>query len=355
MSVTPGMIGQGIGIGANLVSMARGSQRSTLRGLEEAREAARANEVLDEQALAYKLQTLKNMGQLTPEMEQEILQEASGMNHISTDPNLRQAQMEALTRLERQGKEGLTLDERAAQEDINRGIQSENRMAQEAVMQNMQARGQLGSGAELAQRLQASQSAADSGRQQGTELARLMAARKLEASMNAGQLGGNIREQDFGELSKKAEAQNAINRFNASSRQNVQSANVGQKNAANQYNLDYSKDLEANRVATANDQAQINSSAYERALNSRNLKRTGIADIGQKIGAQKDIQFGNRIQSAAKIGDTVGSMGTNSMFGGSSAPANAGTAGYSEANAYQPSQGADADDVYRAKKGIRPR
>ena len=349
------MIGQGIGIGANLASMIRGSQRSTIRGLEEAREAARANEVLDEQALAYKLQTLKDMGKLTPEMEQEILQEASGMNYISTDPALREAQMAALTNMERRGREGLTLEDRAAAEDINRGIQQEQRAGNEAVLQNMQARGQLGSGGELAAKLSASQAGADQARQQGSDLARLAAAQKLQATMNAGQMGGDIRQQEFGEQSQKAQAQDLINRFNTSSKQNVQSANVGEKNQANRYNLDYSKDLESNRVGTANEQARINANAYERALESRNLKRTGIANIGKDIGAQKDIQFGNRIQSAAKIGDTVGSMGTNSMFGGSSAPANAGTAGYSQANAYQPSQGADADDVKRAKLGMRPR
>jgi hypothetical protein len=301
-------LGPALGVGAGVAGVVRGSDKSTIRGLEEARLAAQGMEVPEEEMLRYNLEMLRNMGQLTPEMEQEILQESSGMNHISTDPALRDAQMEALTRMERRGKEGLTLEERAAAEDINRGIQQEGRAANDAVLQNMQARGQLGSGGELAARLSAGQAGMDSARQQGTELARLMAARKLEATMNAGQMGGQIREQDFGEQAQKAKAQDMINQFNTSARQGVQQRNVGSKNDANQYNLDYSKDLEANRVDTTNNQKVVNRDAYTTAMDARNAKRGTVANIGMSIGQAKDRQFANRISGIQKIGSSISSM-----------------------------------------------
>jgi len=45
--------------------------------------------------------------------------------------------------------------------------------------------------------------------------------RALQALMQGGQLGGQIRQQDFGEQSEKAQAQDAINRFNTANRQQV--------------------------------------------------------------------------------------------------------------------------------------
>jgi hypothetical protein len=328
MAIPLAAIGTGIGAAGNLATLIRGSNKSLIKGLEESRQAAANIEVPDEAMLRYNLEMLKNMGQLTPEMEQEILQEASGMNHISTDPQLREAQMQALTNMERRGKEGLTLEDRAAAEQINRGVNQNARANQEAVLQNMAARGQLGSGGELAARMQASQSAADTGGQQGMELARLAAAQKLQATMNAGQMGGDIRQQDFSEQSAKAQAQDMINQFNTSAKQRVQSANVGQKNRAQEYNLDYAKDLEANRVNTTNQQKEINRNAYLQAMNARNTKRTGIANIGTDIGMAKDMNFAGRIAATSGIANSLAPMGAGS--GGAKPDAAGGTTQYSQ-------------------------
>jgi hypothetical protein len=318
------MIGAGLQVGAAGASYIRGANRSTLRGLEEAREAARNTEVPDEALLRYNLEMLKSMGQLTPEMEQEIMQESSGMNHISTDPVLRQAQMSALTNMERRGREGLTLEDRAAQEDINRGIQTEQRAGQEAVLQNMQARGQLGSGGELAAQLAASQAGADQARQQGSDLARQVAASRLQAQMNAGQMGGDIRQQEFGEQSAKATAQDLINKFNTASRQNVQTANVGARNIAQEKNLLDKRALEQNRVDTTNNQKIINRNAYMDAMEARNQKRSDIAGMGLKIGMTKDDQFKKRMEGVSEAGKGASSMG--GMTGGGVGKAGGGKA-----------------------------
>jgi hypothetical protein len=303
---------------SSLIGMIRGSDKEQIKALEASRAAAASAEVPDEAMLRYNLEMLKNMGQLTPEMEQEILQEASGMRYVSTDPQLREAQMQALTNMERRGKEGLTLEDRAAAEQINRGVNQNARANQEAVLQNMAARGQLGSGGELAARMQASQSAADTGGQQGMELVRLAAAQKLQATMNAGQMGGDIRGQDFGEQSAKAQAQDMINQFNTSSRQDVQSQNVGSKNRAQQYNLDYAKDLEANRVDTTNQQKAINRDAYTTAMDARNFKRTGIAQAGERIASAKDRQFANRVAAGAELENSALKAGAAIATGGAS-------------------------------------
>ncbi len=55
--------------------------------------------------------------------------------------------------------------------------------------------------------------------------------------MQGGQLGGQMRSQDFGEQSSKAQAQDAISRFNAANSQSVQGQNVATKNTAQAANL----------------------------------------------------------------------------------------------------------------------
>jgi hypothetical protein len=315
----------GIGLAAQIGAI-RGANKMENRAQQSALESAQNAEVLDENKLKFQLQTLKDMGKLTPEMEQEILQEASGMNHISTDPVLRQAQMSALTNIERRGKEGLTLEDRAAAEQINRGIQQEQRAGQEAVMQNMQARGQLGSGGELAARLAASQSGADQARQQGSELARQSAAQRLQAQMSAGQMGGDIRQQDFGEQSQKAQAQDLINRFNTSTKQGVQSTNVGNRNAAQEANLNYAKALEQNRVDTANEQGYMNRDAYQNALASREMKRQGVNTANMAVARGKDKKFNDRIDLADQMEGTAARVAAAYFTGGSSEAGGGGSA-----------------------------
>lgn len=302
--------------GAAGATMWRGADKSAIKGTEQARQMLVDAPLADESKLRYQVELLREMGQLTPEMEQEILQDPSLMQQVTTDPRLKEAQMEALTRMERQGREGLTLEERAADEDIRRGLQQESRADQEAILQNMQARGQLGSGAELAARMQASQSAADTARQQGTELARLMAARKMEAAMNAGQMGGQMREQEFGESSKKAQAQDLINQFNTQSRQGTQQRNVGSKNQAQQYNLDYDKQREAQRAEAVERQNKINKEAYEEAINQRLQRAKDVGGLSQQIGGLKDKNFAGRVGAASKMGQGMSSFGTSGMMGG---------------------------------------
>jgi hypothetical protein len=300
-------VGAGIQGGAALASMIRGSQKSSIRGLEQARQMLADAPLADEDKLRYQVELLRDMGQLTPEMEEAILAEASKMEQVSTDPRLKSAQMEALSRLERQGLEGLTLDEEAQIGEIQRQIQSESRRDQEAVLQNMAARGQLGGGAELAARMQAGQSAAENAARSQEQLARLVATRKLEAGMQAGQMAGNIRGQEFQEGSAKAEAADLINRFNTQSRQGVEQRNVGARNQAGQYNLDYAKSREADRANAMERQAQINRQAYVDAINARVARATGVGNIGKEIGQQKDTQFGNRVAAAQGIGQSVSS------------------------------------------------
>ena len=190
----------------------------TSSGEDELRNAERLFAELqlpDFQQHANEIQALLDSGLITPEDVAPILQAESGLGSITTDPRLRDAQFNALDQLIEIGAAGgLTATDRARINDIVRDENAIERGSREAILQNAQARGAGGSNLELASQLISGQSSADRRADRGFDVAALAEQRALDAIMNAGQLGGNIRAQEFGEASEKAKAQDIINAFN---------------------------------------------------------------------------------------------------------------------------------------------
>ncbi|TXG85830.1 MAG: hypothetical protein E6R13_01580 [Spirochaetes bacterium] len=100
--------------------------------------------------LQVQYEELKNAGLLTPELEQVFQQQASEMQNISTDPRLKQAQLNALSSLEEIGQNGMTLQDKANLQKIQTQIGQQERGAREAILQTAARRGTSGSGFELA-------------------------------------------------------------------------------------------------------------------------------------------------------------------------------------------------------------
>lgn len=156
---------------------------------------------------------LQDLLNSNPEME------ASAFDGISTDPVLRQAQLDALKGLQAEGNAGgLTIQSRAALNEANALQAQRERGSREAILQNMAQRGMSGSGTELAAALQNQQASADRSAATGTQAAADARQRALQAMSASGQMAGSVRGQDFGEASTKAAAKDARARFNASQR-----------------------------------------------------------------------------------------------------------------------------------------
>ncbi|MHA0110743.1 hypothetical protein ACXYUI_26840, partial [Klebsiella pneumoniae] len=97
-----------------------------------------------------------------------------------------------------------------------------------AITQNMQARGLGGSGLDLVAKLQSGQDANQTEALRALEIAGQGEQARRDATAKAGNLGGSLESQDFGEQAAKAQAQDAINRFNTqNSNQAAQYNNVG--------------------------------------------------------------------------------------------------------------------------------
>ena len=207
-------------------------------------ERRRAKEVLegvrlpDAEDLQLKLEELVLQGQLTPEQAQTILQGPSAYETVSTDPRLREAQMGSLAQLQQiTSAGGLDAMGKASLEDALATQRTETRGAEGAIMANARARGIGGSDLELVNRLVAQQGAATRGSRAALDTAAIAQQRRDAALAQQAQLAGGIRGQDFSEQSAKANAADAISRFNAANQQAQVNRNVDARNDAQARNL----------------------------------------------------------------------------------------------------------------------
>lgn len=271
--------------------------------------------------LQVQYEQLRSAGQLTPEMEAAFQQAASEMRNVSTDPRLKQQQMNALSSLEGIADAGgMTLVDKANLAGIQKEIGMQERGSREAIISGMARRGQSGSGVELAAMLQNQQGSADRAASQGLNVQATAQARALEAIMQGGQLGGQIRQQEFGEQSEKAQAQDAINRFNTQNSQQVAGANVNRRNSAQEVNLGNAQDILNKNVAIRNTNQDANVKArqtvYDNQMGLANARSGVLRDkanqANQRGQAETDF-WGNIINTGARVGQAYVTGGASEL------------------------------------------
>ncbi len=270
--------------------------------------------------LQAQLSQLSSQGQLTPELEQSILQQASELENISTDPRLKDAQMAALSKLQGIGQDGLSAENRLALNQTRRATSQDSQARDQAILQNMGARGAGGSGAELAARLSSSQAQADRASQEGDRVAAMANQQALQAIMNAGQLGGQMQGQEFNQASQIAQAQDAINRFNTANRQNVEGVNTAARNQAQMQNLTSAQRIADSNVGLKNQQQLYNKNVIADDYTRRMGKAGAEADAMNSQAKNLLGQAANTGKSWANIGSAAGGIASG-IFGGKVAPA----------------------------------
>lgn len=243
----------------------------------EAAEAIKNVDIPKLQQLQYQLQPYKEAGLLTPELEATVFAPDSLMAGVSTDPRLKDAQMAALNKMQEVGQGGLTMQDMAMLDNIRRQTAIAEQGKQQQILQDMQQRGMGGSGAELAARLSSSQNAANRAGAEGLQVGAMASQRALEAIMNSGQLGGQMRSQDFNEQSEKAKSQDIINQFNARNRQAVISRNVGAQNASQEFNLRNKQDIMNKNTGLTNQKSANDVAAIQQDYENRMNKAKGVA------------------------------------------------------------------------------
>lgn len=318
--VVAGIAGAGAGIASGIMGANAKKSAANKAAAAKQQAADQYEEInipeIDQQLL--ELERIKYTGDLTPEQEQAIEQKESELKAIKTSPELRDAQLKALRKLQQVGDEGgLTAIDKAKMNEIMSQAGKAEQANRAAVLQNFQARGMGGSGLELAAQLAGNQSAAEQAGQAGFNVASEANKRALDAIMNAGQLGGQIRGQEFGEEQAKASAQDAINRFNAANQQEVMARNVGRSNQAQERNLNARQQIEGVNTTLANQQQVANKGLYQQRYENELAKAKGKANaLGGVANAQDSIGNANANfweglgAGANKLGTQIGSYMT---------------------------------------------
>lgn len=281
-------------------------------------------------SLQVALQQYKDTGQMSPELEATIQQQQSGMNQVQADPNAVAAQQAALAKLTSASNGGLTPADAAALGQIQSQADQSEQGKEGSILQDMQQRGEGGSGNELAARLSSAQSSAEGQRQAGLNVAGQASQRALQAMSQMGSLGGQIQNENFGEAASKAQAQDAINKYNAMNSQQVAGQNTNIGNAAQQYNLQNTQNTSNMNTGVANQQnamnAQANQTAYSDAMSKAQAEATaegnmanyygGQAAQTQSIGSGVGQGLGQGVSAMMNYGSPVGaSTGTTSNSG----------------------------------------
>lgn len=252
----------------------------------------------------YYPELYKIVAQMNPEVETAVNLGPSEMAGISTDPSLRLAQKNALAKLQGIGDAGgrdsqFMADQARLENDVNTNLQGQ----QGAIMQNLATRGMSGGGSEIAARMMNAQGASNQQAQMAMDLKAQADKRALDAIMQSGQLGGQMQAQDFSQAAQKAQAADAISKFNAANQQGVMGRNVDSRNNAQQYNASNANEIAAKNTAGANDAQQRNLSLAQQNYENELKKRGLISNAaGNLAGSYQQEAAGNRQVIGGLIG-----------------------------------------------------
>ena len=199
-------------------------------------------------ALIPQLQLQVQQGKMTPAEYQAALQNPSAYLNIQTNPNNMSAAEGALSQeqgIATQG--GMTAIDKAQLNDIQQQVANQNAAQSKAIQDQAQQQGLANGGTALAARQIAAQGTANSAANAGATVASNAQARALQALQGVGTLGTQLNAQDFAQQAQKAAAQDQINNFNATAKNQALQTNTANQQAAN-----------ANNFSTANNIAGTN-------------------------------------------------------------------------------------------------
>lgn len=261
----------------------------------------------------YYPELYQQVATLNPEIESAVTLGPSEMGGIATDPALRQAQLKALSKLQEVGDAGgrdaqFMADQARLESDVNTNLQGQ----QGAIMQNMATRGMSGGGSEMVARQMAAQQASNKQAQMAMDLNAQAQQRALQAIMQGGQLGGQMQSQDFSQAAQKAQAADAISRFNAQNLQQVNSNNVNTKNQAQQWNATGAQNTANQNTGLRNDAQQYNANLAQQNFNNQMSRATGVANQYNNMANAKNQERAGDMQL---IGGIIGA-GAGAYAGG---------------------------------------
>lgn len=230
--------------------------------------------------LQIQLDKYVQAGQLTPEQAEAQLLSSNAFNDIVVDPTYVGAQKQALQQLQQIGTEGgLNATDRSQIQDIT---DEQNQIAKgrnDAILSSAKERGTGNAGITTVNQLINEQEGANRAAKRGTDVAANAEARALAAMQAAGQTAGQIRGQDYAEAAKKAEAENAIDKFNKETLNQTNLYNVQAKNLAQAANLANEQSVLNANTSTANSEKEYNAKQVQQQYDNAMNKAKGEAGV----------------------------------------------------------------------------
>lgn len=243
-------------------------------------------------------------GKLTPDLERAVKQDPSAFESIVADRGLRESRMRGLRAMEDLGTGKETYEDRAAQQEAMIEENARARGKSKAIMSDLAQRGQMGSGLELAGRLDQAQADADRAATNSLGLERDRRARGFQAIESAANMAGDIAEDDYKMASDKARASDAIDAFNTQNLRDVISRNTQIINDAKKANLEREQAVADKNVGVRNYEQEYNKGLLQKDFNNQVTKTAGIT------GQYKD--SANQTIASGKTGaDFWGSIAGN--------------------------------------------
>lgn len=307
--LTGALIGGGISAVGSILggSTAAKEQKKARQALERAMAEFNKIELPSMENMQFTPEQLQYIGDYNPELEEAIRLQSSQMEGVSTDPRLQAAQMAALSQLQEIGEQGgMTDSDMAALNLVRRQAAAQDEAKQQQILQNMQQRGIGGSGAELIARLKSSQSAADRMSEQDLNVLQGAQQRALQAMMQSGQLGGQMRSQEFGEKSDIARAQDIVNQFNTQQDIGRQTRNVGSSNQAALRNLSTQQDIAARNTGISNEAALRNKNLAQQEFENQYKIAAGKAGQASGMANQYNQQAATQAALYGGVGQAIG-------------------------------------------------
>lgn len=273
------------------------------------------------------LQKYVQAGILTPEQAQAVLQQSNAYDNINTPAAPKEAEMDALAKLQEIADAG-GMDAEAqqkvgeAQSQMNQALQGQrlsvlDQMAQRGIPMSL-----MGPAAELAFAGQDAEQAHKDSLQAAADAEQ----RALAALSASGSLGGQIENQNYSEAAQKAAAQNAIDQWNAANQTTVNLANANARQAANSYNAQTRQNASNANVQNENSRTMYNANLPQQVYEDKLQKASGEAGVNEKQAANATAQGQ---QNAGLISSLIGAGATvaGGMMGGPAGAAAGSAAG----------------------------
>lgn len=231
----------------------------------------------------------------------------SALAGVSTDPRLKNAQMKALEELSGLSQQGLGVEDQAAFNQLRRQAGGEAQAAQQAILSNAAAQGTLDSGNTLMAQLNASQQQANRLQQGGEAQAAAAAQARRQALSQYGDMSTNMANADFAQKAQIGSAKDAIAKFNAQNRQDVNATNLNNRqNIANQ------------TAANKNQQELHNKGLIQQKFQNDTTKATGVAGQTNNLANQYAQQGQAAAQGQAAMNSAIisGGLGIAGAYAG---------------------------------------